>query len=173
MYHSEFYQLLNTLNLDLRWRKIIKRYEPDLHSKDIGILIKSFAMLISGDNYKPSLVKFLNEFSKKSRNNDYEKNKYLQDLFISFLVATEDLPADAFINQRNKRFNVVLLEAAFYAVCRNAFENKRVLEGKVDEIELAKLANDDDFIAASIEGTTRSDNISARLKAAKNIMTPL
>lgn len=173
MYHSDFYQLLNTLNLDLRWRKIIKRYEPDLHSKDIEILLRSFAMLISGDDYKPSLVKFLNEFSKKSRNNDPEKNKYLEDLFISFLVATEDLPADAFINQRNRRFNVVLLEAAFYAVCQNAFAEKRVLEGKVSESELADLANDEKFISASIEGTTRSDNIAARLKAAKNIMTPL
>jgi hypothetical protein len=85
--------------------------------KDIEILLRGFAMLISGKDYAPSMVKFLNQFSRKCEDHDEKQNAYLQRLFISFLEACEDLPADAFINLKNNRFNIALFEAVFTAVC--------------------------------------------------------
>lgn len=173
MYHSEFYRLLSTLNLDERWRNLLRRDQPDLHSKDVEILLRSFAMLISGDNYKPSLVRFLNEFSKRSRSNDAVKNEYLESLFNSFLEAASRLPEGAFVNDRNGRFNVVLLEAVFHAVCRDAFQENRLLNGYIPAEEVQNLARDSEFVSASLEGTTRSDNVAKRLIAAKKHVAAL
>ena len=46
MYHSEFYDMLYRLNLNSNWRKIVQTRTPDLHMKDIEIILRGFAMLI-------------------------------------------------------------------------------------------------------------------------------
>jgi uncharacterized protein with ParB-like and HNH nuclease domain len=56
MYHSAFYEMLYRLNVKSGWRKILGTQEPDLHMKDVEILLRGFAMLIDGDNYAPSLL---------------------------------------------------------------------------------------------------------------------
>ncbi|MEP6718547.1 MAG: hypothetical protein ABJB21_05360 [bacterium] len=72
-------------------------------------------MLVDGQSYKPSLKKFLNQFSRKCHSHSDEQNEYLEKLFASFLDACKDLPDDTFINKKNRRFNIALLEAVFTA----------------------------------------------------------
>lgn len=173
MYHSDFYQVLYTINSDPRWRKLIGRPQLDLHSKDVEILLRSFAMLVSGSDYKPSLVRFLNNFSKRSRENSIDKNKYLSDLFSSFLKAADGLKQQAFVNPRNDRFNIVLFEAVFAATCRDAFPSRMLADRKIDQGEVQSLAENSDFIGASLEGTTRSDNVEKRLTLARKLVSAL
>ena len=35
--------------------------------KDVEILLRGFAMLVKGDKYRPSMAKFLNQFSRTQR----------------------------------------------------------------------------------------------------------
>lgn len=63
LFHSDFYKMLYKLNQNEHWRKITPTVVPDLHMKDIEILLRSFAILKERDNYKPSMTKFLNKFS--------------------------------------------------------------------------------------------------------------
>ena len=173
MYHSKFYEMLYRLNsLDL-WRGLIGRTEPDLHMKDIEILLRSYAMLIDGEAYAPSLVKFLNQFSKKSGKNDSKQNDYLEKLFSSFLDSARNLPKTAFINPKNSRFNVALFEAVFTATCVEAFKARRAVSGEIELDQIYALANDVEFNQASIVGTTRTSNVDDRLKKAKAIITAL
>ncbi len=76
MYHSSFYDMLYRVNQDKRWRSILQDEEPDIHMKDIEILLRGLAMLIEGDKYSPSLVRFLNQFSRKSETNTKDQNDY-------------------------------------------------------------------------------------------------
>src|SRR5437660_12594916 len=110
MYHSSFYEMLYRANSKTGWRRLLPNQEPDLHMKDVEILLRGFAMLIDSANYAPSMVKFLNQFSRKSRSNTDEKNAYLSEFFNSFLEACSDLGSDAFLNKTNRRFNVALYE---------------------------------------------------------------
>jgi uncharacterized protein with ParB-like and HNH nuclease domain len=64
MYHSRFYEMLYSINSESRWRSILGSPVPDLHMKDIEILLRGFAMLIDGKSYSPSMVRFLNRFSR-------------------------------------------------------------------------------------------------------------
>jgi Protein of unknown function DUF262 len=167
MYHSPFYEMLYSINLDPRWRRLLRTTEPDLHSKDIEILLRGFAMLISGAEYAPSLVRFLNSFSKRCEKNTNEQNAFLRALFESFLEACRDLPEDAFINPKNNRFNIALFEAVFTAGCAGAFGRKNPVTGVLVPEEVSALESDPDFVAASLEGTTRTANVKTRLDRAK------
>ena len=171
MYHSEFYDMVYRVNQDERWRKLLQNPEPDIHMKDIEVLLRGFAMLIQGNQYAPSLVRFLNQFSRKCEKHTKEQNSYLEALFLSFIEACGDLPEDVFVNSRNNRFNLALFEATFAASCKKALAERRTLVGKIDPKEVANLANDDQFLRASIEGTTRTANVKIRLDRADALLT--
>ena len=173
MYHSSFYEMLYRINADTRWRKILCWSEPDLHMKDIEILLRGFAMLIDGSDYAPSMVKFLNHFSKECQSHSDQQNAYLRDLFLSFLDACGDLPQNAFINKKNNRFNIALFEATFAASCQKAFKERRTLEGVLEPQRLHALKDDQDFQSASVEGTTRTSNVQKRIDRARELIGPL
>ncbi|OAI25212.1 hypothetical protein A1351_16820 [Methylosinus sp. R-45379] len=173
MYHSRFYDMLYRLNLNSRWREFLNTQVPDLHMKDIEILLRGFAMLISYESYVPSMVRFLNKFSRDSAKNSSDENGYLEELFCSFLNACVDLPQDAFINLRSNRFNIALFEAVFTATCADAYADRRLLGGRVSPAELSALIGDSEFGRASLEGTTKKLNVDVRLKRASELLSKL
>ena len=67
LYHSEFLEMLSRVNINNKWRRIIGITEPDIHMKDVEIMLRGFAMLIDGDKYKPSMMKFLNGFARDTK----------------------------------------------------------------------------------------------------------
>ena len=174
MYHSNFYTMLYRINAEkTQWRRLLNSPIPDLNMKDIEILLRGFAMLVDRANYRPSMVRFLNQFSRKCKANDTEKNEYLELLFDSFLDACSDLPDDAFMNRRNKRFNIALYEATFAAALKNAFAQRRVARGALDAAKLHALEVDEDFSAAALQATTRTSNVERRLSRAEAIVGSL
>lgn len=173
MYHSPFYEMLYRANSSPSWRHLLGNQEPDLHMKDVEILLRGFAMLIDADAYAPSMVKFLNQFSRKSRAHNDEQNKFLESLLQSFFDSCSELPEDGFLNKKNRRFNVALYEAAFAATCLAAFLEKRMLHGKMSTENLARLESDKQFLDATIEGTTQTKNVKSRLERASAVLGPL
>ncbi len=173
MYHSSFFDMLYRINQEDRWRNILQSSTPDLHMKDIEVLLRGFAMLVSNEDYSPSMVRFLNQFSRKSESNTVEQNRYLEELFLSFLDSCGNLPPDAFINKRNKRFNIALFEAVFTATCEAAFKARRVTEGNVEPSKVAALSSDPAFTAAALQGTTGTSNVETRLNRARELVGSL
>ena len=115
LYHSKFYDMLFKINNDERWRRLLDSSEADLHARDVEILLRSFAMLVEGDEYKPSMVKFLNRFSNNSKKLSEDKINYLKELFYSFLESSNGLPDKIFFSNRG-RFATLFFEAVFAAV---------------------------------------------------------
>ncbi|WP_139810131.1 DUF262 domain-containing protein [Sphingomonas azotifigens] len=173
MYHSSFYDMLYKVNREPRWRELLQSPQPDLHMKDIEILLRAFAMLIQSAEYAPSMVRFLNRFSKMCENQSAEQNHYLERLFQSFLRSTHELPDDVFVNVGNGRFNIALFEATFTATLEGAFQARRVAEGNIDGDEISNLSKDKKFLMAAIEGTTRTANVLLRLDRARHHLTSL
>jgi len=126
-----------------------------------------------GDSYAPSLTRFLNQFSRKCKGNTEEQNEYLESLFVSFLNACRDLDDEAFINRRNRRFNLALFEAVFAAVSDNSFKNRKLIEGTLDEAKIRMLDNDQAFLEASLKATTQTANVRTRLQRAREIVGSL
>lgn len=173
MYHSPFYEMLYRINLFSKWRSLLKQPVPDLHMKDQEILLRGFAMLIDNKEYAPSMVKFLNNFSKKCATHTSEQNDYLSALFSSFLDACAGLAEGAFINRKTNRFNIALFEAVFTAACKSALAEHRKAEGVLQATKLQSLANDAVFLEATKEGTTRTSNVETRLGRAREFIDAL
>lgn len=170
MYHSDFYEVLYQLNSNENWRRLLGSGAPDIHMKDVELLLRGFALLIDGINYAPSMVKFLNQFSRKARGHTAEQNEYIKALAVSFLSACATLPNNAFLNKKSGRFNVALFEAAFVAVCETPFSEKREINSQIDPVRLAELEFDADFLSGMQEGTTQTKNVNIRLGRASSIL---
>lgn len=173
MYHSKFYDMLYKINQNDVWRQLLQDLKPNIHMKDIEVLLRGFAMLIEGRKYSPSLVRFLNNFSRRCQKHTDEQNEYLKILFASFMDACSSLPDRIFINPGNNRFNIALFEAVFAGTCKDALNARRPLSGKIDENQVNTLKKDEKFLEAALEGTTRTNNVITRLDRAEAILTAL
>ena len=174
MYHSDFYKMLYRINAESpQWRALLRSDTPDLHMKDIEILLRGFAMLVDSENYAPSMVRFLNMFSKKCTNNTAGRNEYLERLFGSFISACAKLPEGVFLNERNNRFNIALYEAVFAASGKRAIAERRLINGLLDYRKIRDLEQDTEFSEASLVGTTSTTNVGRRLRRATAIVGTL
>ncbi len=170
LYHSKFYDILYRLNVDPRWRRILNIIDPDVHMKDVEIILRGFAMLAEGADYRPSMPKFLNQFSRRCKTNSEEKNAYFEALFKSFLQASQQIPPDTFVSSRTKRFSIALYEAVFTALVRPAFERHELFAGEIDAARIRQLDLDPVFIEASEKASAGTSNVARRLERARIIL---
>lgn len=168
LYYCEFYKMLVALNNYADWRELLGKPTQDLHSNDIELILRSFALLQEGDNYSPKMVGFLNAFSQKSKKFDKEHIEYLRDLFVSFISACSTLGEKAFF--RNRRFSKTLFESVFVAACADPFNKRTLLNTKIDAESFEALKNDEMFVSFLQSGSSSSENIKGRLGRAKEVL---
>lgn len=168
LYHSPFYEMLSKLNLNTDWRNILGLSQPDLHMKDLEIVLRGFAMFMEGDDYRPSMASFLNRFSSKCRTVSNDRLAELKGLFERFVESCSALPVRAFYGKVSGKFNVLLFEAVFAAQARALHEGS----GKQLEAQrLESLKDDRAFIEASQKATTDKSNVALRLRRARELVT--
>lgn len=170
LYYSNFYKMLFELNNERMWRALLGQPSVDLNFKDIEILIRAFAMLFEYKNYKATMTKFLNHFSKVSGSFDDKLIQYLKELFISFLESTGDLATKDFFSL-NGKFNISLFESVFVATCLPSFSQKKVVVGKIEKGSFNALKNDNKFIDASQSSVGSKTNVITRMNRAIELIT--
>jgi uncharacterized protein with ParB-like and HNH nuclease domain len=169
LFHSKFYKLLYKLNLDPNWRKLLNKPEPDIHMKDVEILLRGFAMLLEGQNYAPSMTKFLNQFSKKSRNISDDNLAYFQQVFEYFCKLLVPLGPSVFAAKSGK-FSITIFESVFVGICQQAVKNSNIEFSVPTAEKFAQLKTNEEFINATQDSTAGKTNVETRLRLAKEIM---
>jgi hypothetical protein len=169
LFHSNFYDMLYSINLNPLWRELTPSANPDLNMKDIEILLRGFAMLIDGDKYKPSMTKFLNKFSFSAKAFPDEKVDYLEKLFLAFLEKVSNVDNKLF-HSKNGRFNISVFESIFVASCSFAFSEKSQNVSDIDLQKVALLKEDPSFIDATQSDTASEKNVKARINRAKEVL---
>lgn len=170
LYHSNFIDMVVKLNLEPIWRKFLRSPDPDIHMKDVELLIRGFAMAIKGDAYVSSLANFLNAFANDGKKMTAEDLKYYEDFCKSVFKCIEEFPDDTFINKTTRRFNTFLFEGLIYAESKIHF-SKKTQPTLIDAALVNKLADDADFQKFSIKGTTNKDSVTNRLARATAIIS--
>jgi len=170
LFHSDFYDMLYSLNLNQAWRKLTPSATPDLNMKDVEILLRGFAMLIDGNTYKPSMTKFLNKFSLKARSFPTTNIQYLESLFLAFLKKVPDSDNRIF-HSNTGRFNISVFESIFVATCNNAFSNKSLEILDINFNKVLSLKNDPRFLDATQSDTASEKNVKSRIELAKTMLS--
>lgn len=166
LYHSEFYDEMFRLNLDPRWRTLLGQGEPDLHMRDIEVLLRGIALWRAGDRYAPSMVRFLNEFSKRAQGFDTGQIGEIARGVEWFLSVTQELPRTVFLT-RQGRFSLPLFESAFSAAL--ALHNSDP-DWVLTAEHVGSIASNVDFLSASQEQTTNTSNVRKRLEVGREIL---
>lgn len=168
IYDSKFYHMLDDANREEKWRKFIGKEIPEIRMDDIQTLLRGFAMLVKGDDYKSSLVRFLNKFSDEARSFNQIKINYLKKLLFSFLENNGSNSEHFYINQK---FSQPIFESVFAAACRDAYLDEKAGVVKIDAEQLVNLKNDAEFKKATERQTTSTRNVKTRLELARKILT--
>ena len=168
MYDSEFYDALYKTNTRAEWRRLVGADVPDLHMKDVEILLRGFAMLIDGASYRPSMVRFLNGFSESAKLFDRQKLQMLEKLLQSFIDCCGNLGDEAF--RVGGRFSPMVFESVFVAACFDAYSSNSLVQGKINPDSVRNLRTDQQFLAATQSRTTATDQVRTRLARAREIL---
>lgn len=165
LFHSNFYNMLYRINLNPEWRKLTPQESPDIHMKDVEILLRGFAVLIEKDNYSPSMTKFLNRFSIKTKTYPNENIDYLEKLFLEFIGACNSIDDKLFFSKTG-RFNISVYESIFYASCVDAFK-RTDLKIRITNLEkVNSLKENPTFVEATQVNTASYNNVMQRLDIA-------
>ena len=170
LYHSKFYNNLYSINMYSNWRILLGQAQPDIHMKDVEILLRGFAMLLDSDNYKPSMTRFLNQFSKKSKNFNQESLPYRQQLFETFCNYIVSINSRAFISNSGK-FSITVFESIFVALCQESVANNNLNIKETTSELINSLKNHPDFIKSTQSNTAGKANVEERLRLAKEILS--
>ena len=163
LYNSEFLRRLLKMNRRPRWRRLLQREEPDVRFKDVEILLRSFALLLWLDEYRPSMVKFLNRFAGHcKRKFDSERIEQLERLFDGFLEACSNLPDRAFMVNGSARFNMALFEVVFAEALRPQLADGSIAVGPLRPEDISAIDHDPVFREAQQEGTTKPEKVSGQ-----------
>ena len=169
MYDSKFYEMLYRTNTKPEWRALVGAQIPDTHMKDVEILLRGFAMLISGETYRPSMVKFLNRFSQEAKSFNEKHLDQLQRLLQSFLDSCKHLKSDAFHSSRG-RFSPMIFESVFVAACTTPYEGHGTINGRINAQSLMNLKGDPDFRGATQSKTSDTASVRTRLSRASAVL---
>ncbi|SDS06211.1 Protein of unknown function DUF262 [Halopseudomonas xinjiangensis] len=169
LFHSDFYDMLYRANLLKKWRGLTPSEVPDLNMKDVEILLRGFAMLIEGENYQPSMTRFLNKFSFIAKSYPKENIEYLEKLFEAFIDKAGEAGAKLF-HSKTGRFNISVYESIFVAACSAAFRNKNLEILDIDAGKSEALKEDQEFINATQSETASAKNVMLRINKAKEIL---
>lgn len=168
LYYSDFYRILYELNGHSEWRRILQKKDEDLYMRDVELLLRAFALLLEGNSYKPSMSRFLNEFSQKAKNQyNREYTEYLKHVFEAFLLSLSELPDNAFFGKASKKFSIGTFEAIFSAKCCPVLGKDKVFISPLTREEIDSVISDQEFNRMLREGTTKQQHVKTRLKIAK------
>jgi len=166
LYHSAFYEMLFRLNMDPRWRQLLGQAEPDLHMRDIEVLLRGVAMWQQGNNYAPSMVRFLNRYSKHAQSFTEAQVSDVESTLDWFLSTTTEVPRTAFLTPQG-RFSLPLFESVF-AAAGQLRDSPRKWELNPETVDAIK--SDSQFLEYSQEQTTNTSNVKGRLRVARDFL---
>jgi hypothetical protein len=168
LYHSRFFKLLDRINGDPRWRKILGTDEADLRMRDVEVLLRAFAMLLRAETYRPPMTRFLNGFSAEMKATPAEEIDRLEKLAGAFLDACHDLPPGVFGDAR-KTLKVSVFESVFAAVCRDAWSTAAPVHSiAADRVEALK--SDPEFVDAANKRASNRPEVLRRLERARALL---
>ncbi len=169
LYYSNLYDMLGDVNMRPSWRKLVGIPEPDVHLRDVEILLRAIAMFDARGEYVSSMAQFLNNYSHKGRKFALDKIAILRGQLEWFIdsVASQ-IDKDHVFSSRTGRFSVTLFEATFAAAVRLRGERGETWVVKAGVIK--QVRDDPSFMTFTQAGSNTKANVIGRLDLAYEVL---
>ena len=160
IYYSDFYKMIDDLNIDIKWRKLLDKEELDLRFKDFEILLRCIAIANDFPNYKSAMKTFLNSYSHKAKFFKKDEIKKLKNEFEIFINSFEMID-----NETDKKyFQIGAIDAMYYVWLEN-FRKNNIIKITYDIEEIIK--KDIADFQKTNRSTTSKDSIEKRIEIVK------
>lgn len=180
IYQGPFNDLIEKLNKEKVWRKILGSEIFDSRMADIELILRFFAFIFlpnrtEYEQKQLNLVKYLNSFMDDNKLINEEGSKKFSNLFIKEMnYLYHALGSNAFRTAKKRNDNIVWAKkvnpVVFDAVCTATYlEFKNLPQGDLSNKYL-NLVLDDEFSAVTRQRTTDLENIRRRVQIARNIL---
>lgn len=159
---SDLMEAVVDLNSNGDWRTLLGTPAADPRLKDMEIVLRAFAMADNSDNYKPSMVRFLNNYADSTQRMPAADVKVRSDKFEEFVSIAATLDRANFVI--SNRFSVPIFEAVYAAFFA-------ITNPHLDDEVMRALKNDADFVEATSDKTTNTRNVASRIEVAKRFLS--
>lgn len=162
VFHGDFNELLAHLNNNESWRKIYG--QKDLRMKDQEQILRFLALYFEGNNYKKTMIEFLNNFMSKNRNLEIYSENQIKEVFFSTIDAAYEYFGEKAFKPKGK-FNSAVYDSVMIGL------SYRLKKGKVGNKKAVikayeSLIEDKDFLALTTSRTSGKAVLEQRLKKA-------
>lgn len=166
IYHSAFFSSIHRINALPSWRVLLGVEYPDIRMKDSEVLLRALAMLVSSESYKPSMVRFLNQFAKTSRDADKEEIELRERVTTAFLDEAAAIGPELF-HLQSQKLSVPLFEAVLHACCITAYRQRDPnLVREIDKTKVQVLKEHPGFMRSISSNSADTINVKLRLRLA-------
>lgn len=166
MYHSAFYDLLFEQNSRTEWRRLLGSENPDIHMRDVEILLRALAMYAKGDDYRPSMAGFLNRFSKDMKSAGEPDVQRMRDVLETFFSISRNLDPTLF--RTRSGFSVLTFESVFGAAVNLAIS--MLAHKEISAESVSRLRADPEYKEFTEAKTGNARNVKGRLARARAIV---
>jgi hypothetical protein len=159
---SPYMDRLFDLNERATWRAVLGTGVQDPRLRDLEILFRALAMANHPGEYRPSMVRFLNEYADRTKQNTPTETDSQFSLLEQFLDGVAAIGREPLLV--SGRLSVPMFEAAFAGYATAAAELGEPPNLTLDS--LVGLTSDGGFVATSSDKTTDKRNVDQRIRIA-------
>lgn len=166
LYNGRLVQLLRDLNMDSCWRTLCGKKSKRL--KDQELILRFFAFLAKGANYKAPMKEFLNRYTEWNRNLDKESRSKLTGTFEATVkVIHDNFGKNAF--RLARAVNVAVVDSTMTVVAEG-LRSETLKKGAVLRRSYERLMKDEEYVQAVERATAREEQVQLRLSRARHFL---
>lgn len=162
VYHGRLNDLLNSLNTNASWRKIIGKPNPDDRMRDVEMILRFVALYFYADEYKKPMKDFLSRAMKKKRNLPESEAKALAATFETTCAEIVAVLGEQPFHKNGGRMNPAVFDAIFTTIAQHDGELPKNIKDRCDS-----LIYEEDFATNASYRTTDVSAVAARLRLAR------
>ncbi len=167
VYFGDFFSLLEDLNTDVNWRKIIVKPNPDKRLRDVEMVLRCLALHYEWKGYDKPMKGFLNAFmAKMKRLTEEEKANLLEQLRTVFSrtceIIANKLPDKPF--HLRGRINYAAMDSIFNAIAQFDIVPEDLKE------RYQSLIKDEEYIDTATINTSDGKTLYLRFQRALNVL---
>jgi hypothetical protein len=164
LYHGEFVSVLQMLNDNASWRKLVGPKSKRL--KDMEMILRFFAFLYNLQGYAAPMKNFLNRYMAKNRSLKHQSEKELSDIFnLTTQTILNGIGEKAFRPKRS--VNAAVVDSLMTGIAKRLLIHQPFTDLKTFKSQYNQLIANKDYQDATETGTSQPANITTRFTKAE------